>query len=198
MGGKTSIGNKSWWGFEDETLYKIAKDELLSLSRLGQPFNFTMLTVDTHYTGGYICDLCGDEYDVVTANVIACADRQIEEFLTWCSEQDFYEDTVIVITGDHPRMDKYLVEGVSKYDRTVYNCFLNCDVPADRRSNREFTATDIFPTVLVAMGFQVEGERLGLGTNLFSDRQTLCEELGYKKLEEEFGKYSAYYLENFP
>ena len=33
-------------------LYEIAKDELLNLSQSGRPFNFTMLTVDTHHVGG--------------------------------------------------------------------------------------------------------------------------------------------------
>lgn len=186
-----------WWGFEDEILYKIAKDELLRLAGQDKPFNLTMLTVDTHFADGYICDLCQQDYDTVAENVVSCADRQLTEFIEWCRQQDFYKDTLIVITGDHPRMDLDLVDGVERYaDRTVYNCFLNCGREA-RTANREFTAMDMFPTVLSAMGFQIEGDRLGLGVNLFSDEQTLCEKMGYYPLSAEIGKYSAFYMEHF-
>lgn len=192
-----------WWGFEDMYLYEIAKDELLNLSRSGKPFNLTLLTVDTHHVGGYICPLCGEDDGhgledsaAYTATAVSCADRQVMDFLAWCREQDFYKDTVIVVTGDHPRMDTNLVENVSYYDRTVYNCFLNCDLPA-RTDNREFTTMDLFPTVLAAMGFQIEGDRLGLGANLFSDKPTLCEELGYDALNAEIRKYSPYFIKHF-
>lgn len=187
-----------FWGLEDEILYEIAKDELLKLSAKGKPFNFTMLTVDTHHVEGYVCNLCEDEYPVQTANVARCADKQIYHFIEWCKQQDFYEDTVIVITGDHPRMDTALVENVDYYDRTIYNCIINSDTVAEgMQSNREFTSLDIMPTTLAAMGWQFDIERLGLGTNLFSDTQTLAEELGFEKLDEELGKYSNYYNENF-
>lgn len=184
---------KVWWGYEDEILYRIAKDKLTALAQSNQPFNFTMLTVDTHHVDGYLCSLCEDEYESITANVVSCADRQIADFLQWCREQDFYENSVIVIIGDHPRMDNRLVDGLDYYDRTVYNCFLNCDTPARSRVvNREFTTVDLFPTFLSALDFEIEGDQLGFGVNLFSDRDTLSEVMGFQTLDEEFGKYSPF------
>lgn len=64
-----------------------------------------LLTVDTHHIGGCICQLCGDEYEDDTANVVACADQQVYEFVEWIKQQDFYENTTIVITGNHPSID---------------------------------------------------------------------------------------------
>ncbi len=188
-----------WWGYEDLHLYKIARDELTKLAESGEPFNFTMLTVDTHYVSGYVCSLCKSDYDVPTANVVACADRQLMDFLGWCMEQDFYEDSVIVITGDHPRMDKFLVEDVEDYyDRTVYNCFINsAKEPSGSTANRDFTTLDMFPTILSSMGFEIEGSRLGLGVDMFSGEPSLCETMGFEALEEETKKYSKYYIENF-
>lgn len=188
-----------WWGYEDMYLYEIAKDELTRLAEGDKPFNFTMLTVDTHYPNGYLCSLCTDEYDTTTGNVVACADRQVMEFIDWCTEQDFYEDSVIILTGDHPRMDIRLVENVTNYyDRTVYNCFMNsAKEPSGSTVDRDYTAMDMFPTTLSAMGFEIEGDRLGLGVDLFSGEPTLCEEMGFEKLEEETQKYSAYYIKNF-
>lgn len=192
-------GYAVWWGFEDEILYDIAKEELVKLWKEGSPFNFTMLTVDTHHIDGYVCGLCGDRYEKQLANVLECADSQVYEFVEWCREQEFFEDTVIVISGDHPRMDNTLVAGIDKYHRTIYNAFINVDEAGTARTqNREFAPLDMFPTVLGAMGFRIEGDRLGLGTNLFSDRKTLMEELGgYDILNSELGKYSVYYHDHF-
>jgi phosphoglycerol transferase len=52
---------------------------------------------------------------------------------------------------------------------------------------------DMFPTTLAAMGCSIEGERLGLGTNLFSDLPTLSEEMGVETLNRELSKRSDYY-----
>ena len=56
---------------------------------------------------------------------------------------------------------------------------------------------DVFSTTLAALGFTIEGDRLGLGTNLFSARETLAEQLGYDYLNNELGKSSLYYITNF-
>lgn len=187
-----------WWGLEDEKLYQIAKDELLRLSESDQPFNLTMLTVDTHATDGYICNLCQDEYKNKTANVVSCADRQLAEFLSWCKEQPFYENTAIVITGDHPRMDASLVEGQDWYERMVYNCFINAEKPeVIRTENHACMTFDLFPSILSAMGYQIEGDRLGLGTNLFSQQTTLVEQLGMEEVEAQLAVHSDYYIRNF-
>lgn len=188
-----------WWGVEDQKLYDVAKAEILELSQENEPFNFTMLTVDTHHIDGYLCDLCTDTYDSQLANVLECADKQIYDFINWCKEQDFYENTVIVITGDHLRMDSSLVSEASGTGvRRIYNCFINSSKePALSVKNRVFTTLDFFPTVLSAMGFEIEGNHLGLGTDLFSDANTLAEELGFEAFNAELRKYSKYYEDNF-
>lgn len=187
-----------WWGFEDKYLFEIAKNELLELSSKDEPFNFTMLTVDAHHDEGYVCDLCQSQYDSSTANVLRCTDTLVYDFIEWCKQQYFYENTVIVIVGDHPRMDVCLVDGIDYYNRTMYNCILNTDaVVQGEITNRVFTSFDMFPTILTAMGFEYDGNRLGLGTDMFSEQQTLAEELGYDILETELSKYSEYYLFEF-
>ena len=193
-------GYKVWWGYEDAILFDIARDEVTELAKGDQPFNFTMLTVDTHHVGGYRCTECGSEFPTRLENVIACTDRLVSEFVAWCMEQDFYENTTIIVTGDHPRMDTQLVKGIDTYDRTIYNCFINsCAAPADKDStqSRIWTSLDMFPSILAAMGYSIEGERLGLGTNIFSSRPTLSEEYGYEWLENEVSKYSEYYKIKF-
>lgn len=184
-----------WWGYEDLKLYDIAKQELLKLAGKDEPFNFTMLTVDTHHVDGYICENCQSQYDHQLANVLECADRQINDFISWCQKQEFYEDTVIIITGDHFRMDSSLV---ADKERRIYNCIINSDKEVlGTTENRVFTTLDFFPTTLSAMGFEIKGDRLGLGTDLFSNTPTLAEELGLDTFNQELGKYSDYYVKEF-
>ena len=186
---------KVWWGYEDEYLYKIAKDKLINLSSQVEPFNLTMLTVDTHFYEGYRCNLCENDFENETANIVSCADKQLAAFINWCKQQDFYEDTLIVICGDHERMDKFLVDGSNS--RTIYNCFINSSVKASSVKNRIFTPMDMFPTIMAGLGFEWNGDRLGLGTNLFSNKKTLAEELGFDNFNDELSKKSKYYIDNF-
>lgn len=189
---------KVWWGYEDAILYEVAKSELTKMASGDQPFNFTMLTLDTHHVDGYVCEICDDRWSNRLSNVVNCADKQLNDFIEWCREQPFYEDTVIIITGDHPRMDTTLVSEVDDYDRTIYNCFINAAVePKGATTERVYTSLDLFPTTLAAMGFEIEGDRLGLGVNMFSDKQTLAEQMGFEYLEGEISKFSSYYIRNF-
>lgn len=184
-----------WWGYEDAKLYEIAKKEIAEIAKSDIPFNYTMLTVDTHHVDGYICSNCQKNYNDQLGNVLQCADSQLHDFILWCQEQEFYEDTVIVITGDHFRMDSSLV---SDKVRRMYNCIINSNTPVEGTAkNRWFTTLDLFPTTLSAMGFEIEGDRLGLGTDLFSSTPTLSEELGYDYFDAELGKYSDYYVNEF-
>ena len=185
-----------WWGYEDLKLFDIAKTELLNLAEGDEPFNFTMLTVDTHHVDGYFCENCDQTYPGQLPNVLVCADEQICDFVNWCKEQDFYEDTVIIVSGDHFRMDSSLIPDDA--ERRLYNCFINSAVePEGGILNRDYTSLDLFPTTLAAMGFEIEGNRLGLGTNLFSGEKTLAEQIGFETLNTEVAKYSKYYEENF-
>lgn len=189
---------KVWWGMEDYRTYEAAKDEIRKLADKGKPFNCTLLTVDTHHVGGYRCSKCPRGNGSKTANVVACADQQVQNFVDWCKMQDFYKNTTIVIAGDHPRMDKKLVEDVDKVNREAIDVFINSVSPY-RKIDRKRTAVtmDFFPTILSSMGYSIEGERLGLGTNLFSKKKTLSEEMGYEAFNLEMGKNSRFYHENF-
>lgn len=175
-----------WWGFEDEKLFEFAKDELLTLSEGDQPFQLVIQTMDTHSEDGYKCHLCDDKFGKNKyANVINCSSRQIDSFVKWIQEQSFYENTTIIITGDHPTMDTDFCDNVPKgYKHKVFTCIINpAAEPEDKNSFRVYSTIDLFPTTIAAIGGSIEGERLGLGTNLFSSRETLLEQYGHKKLK---------------
>lgn len=188
-----------FWGMEDEKLYEYAKQQLTEIASQSEPFNFMMLTVDTHPSDGYVCGLCGDAYENQYENVIACASRQAAQFVEWISGQDWYENTTIVITGDHRNMKGDFWDDIGDYDRKIYNCFINLPEgrSAVQTTNREFTILDLFPTTLAAIGADIEGDRLALGVNLFSGEKTLPEKMGFEAFNTELKLYSNYYYKNF-
>ena len=63
--------------------------------------------------------------------------------------------------------------------------------------NREFSVLDMFPTTLASLGVEIEGNRLGLGSNLMSNEKTLLEQMSIEKLEEMISKKSIYYNMKF-
>ncbi len=188
-----------WWGMEDQKLFSYAKQELIKMADSDQPFAFTMLTADTHHIGGYVCDLCRSEYEEQYENVLACSSRQVSEFVAWIQQQDFYENTTIVICGDHPTMDsEYITSNIQGgTNRTIYNCFINAKAEPVNSKNRVCSTLDMLPTTLVAMGCSIPGERLGLGTNLFSKKKTLAESMGLSVFYIELQKTSRYYEDKF-
>lgn len=191
-----------WWGLTDSDLYMYAQIKLEELAEQDEPFAMTLLTVDTHSPGGYICSLCMDDYEEQYDNVLACASYQLYDFLDWLSWQDFYEDTTIVVVGDHLSMDndymlRILGDQYGIYERSLYNCFINSAVDPVNEKNRVFTQFDLFPTTLAAMGAEIPGERLALGTNLFSDVPTLAEKMGFDVLDQELGRASEMYRNQF-
>lgn len=188
-----------WWGMEDKHLFQYATEKITELAADEEPFAFTMLTVDTHHVGGYKCTLCENDHAEKYENVLSCSSRQVYEFVRWIQAQDFYENTTIIITGDHRTMDNgYISRNVdADYTRRVYNCFINAATEPEQEKNREFTTVDMFPTTLAAIGCSIDGDQLGLGVNLFSRLPTLAERMGYDTFCTEIAKDSSYYHDHF-
>ena len=131
------------------------------------------------------------------ANAVYCADKLIGDFINWIKQQDFYENTTIIISGDHLVMSDLITSSYEKENRHVYNAIINSSISIENTKNKNFTTMDMFPTTLASIGVTIPGDRLGLGTNLFSDKQTLIEELGNETFNEEIDKKSTYYNQNF-
>ncbi|MBR3767301.1 MAG: LTA synthase family protein [Clostridia bacterium] len=192
---------KVFWGYEDDKLYEYAKEELIRLYETGKPFHFMMETADTHTPEGYLSPKAPKPYDDKYANAVRYSQEETYNFVRWIQEQPFYENTTIVLIGDHLSMAKKFFEGldgIKKYHRTCYNLILNpaeglSDVNEDRLFDRDWAVFDMFPTLLASIGVEIEGDRLGIGTNLFSDRDTVFEEFGVDFVNDELVKRSNFY-----
>jgi phosphoglycerol transferase len=198
--GRLPTDYHEWWGYEDRKLFDYAKEELLRLAEADEPFNLTMLTADTHFEDGYVCPQCPTYNKEQYANVIRCSSYQVYEFVKWIQEQDFYENTTIVISGDHLSMDSNFFNKLEDdYERQVYQCIIHPAVEDAtlHEKQRIFTTLDMFPTTLAALGVTFNSDRLALGTNLFSGAPTLAEELGMEELTEQLSRNSNYYNYHF-
>jgi phosphoglycerol transferase len=203
-----------WWGFEDRKLYKFAKEKLLNIAEKNEPFFFTLLTVDTHPSGGYLDDYAEKKYAGQFENVLADMSKQLNDFIEWIQTQDFYDNTTVVILGDHLYQDSsvfpddykihklsskyerlYFQEsaGGNKYKRRPINIFINSLLNPANAKNREFSHFDMFPALIDSIGGQYDAAGLGLGRSMHKGEKTLIEQSGRQFVEENLKRKSDFY-----
>ena len=187
-----------FWGFEDDKLYEYAKEEITRLYETGKPFHLVMETADTH-TPGYLSEFAPTPYGDLYSNAISYSQEEAVKFVRWIQEQPFYENTTIVITGDHTSMAGFYFENLDiPNGRTCFNLILNPapelgEVSQDRLQGRIWAMFDMFPTILASLGVKIEGEKLGIGTNLFSQTDTIFEQYGVDFVNDELTNRSNFY-----
>ena len=181
------------WGIEDRKLIDITKELITEVSKKDKPFFVTMYTMDTHtFECGHRCQDCDEGIYNDYLAAVDCSSNAVAELVEWIKQQPFYADTTIILVGDHLGNQKTSKVDIDEdYIRTTYNCFINPAKTPVNTKNRIFSSLDMFPTTLSAIGADIEGDRLGLGTDLFSSTPTLCEELGDDLYKEELEKSSG-------
>lgn len=177
-------------GLTDNSLFTASMHIIDSISKNGKPFSVSIPTINTHYPYGFYDPHClekpastSDE-DCYKAT-LRCSSREVNEFIDWCKKQDFAENTLIVIVGDHLFMNAFpgkFLAHAHKDNRKWLSIFIN-PVKEPKTRQHQFGSIDIAPSILEAMGFEIEGHRYGLGASLFSDEKTLLEIYGADSLE---------------
>ncbi len=185
-----------WWGIEDKKVLEFSKDEILNLSKEDKPFAVLLFTMDTHFKDGYLDPSCKNEYKEHLASSYACSSNMVSDYIKWIQEQDFYKDTTIVLLGDHQVMQDSFYKGKDNYTRVNYNAIINSSKKPTNNKNREFSMFDMYPTILSSIGFEIEGNKIGFGVNLYSGEKTLTELLGRSNFDKELKKSSDYYNKN--
>ncbi|TYT78651.1 LTA synthase family protein [Treponema phagedenis] len=193
--GKLPQKYKVRWGFEDAKLFEFAKEELSNISDKG-PFFLQVFTTDSHTPGGYLPSQYKREFKTKIQDVYRNASKMTGDFVAWLKTQNFYDNTVIVILGDHQYMGGGLYPfGTRKDERHAYNAIINSQATTAADKNRTFAAFDFCPTILEAMGIQFNAEKLGLGRSLFSGKKTLLEEIGTDQFNAEAQHRSSFLAE---
>jgi phosphoglycerol transferase len=179
---------------QDKETFTFAKQILDTIS---EPFTLTFFTIDTHAPNGLYdpdCIKIDDEMneDERLKACVRCVSRELNKFLDSLKRKTYYDNTSIVVFGDHLFPGSRLVKGAT--NRRWINFFINESKVPVHGENRLYSDIDMFPTILSSMNFDIEGDRLGFGTDLFSDKRTLVESIGLDSLNSEIRKMSNHLM----
>ena len=78
------------------------------------------------------------------------------------------------------------------YQRRAYVAYIHSAAEVEEQKERVYSTLDAFPTTLASLGVKIEGDRLGLGVNLFSQEPTILEQYGLGYVTEEIEKKSVF------
>lgn len=185
--------DKGPWGFNDDYLFRTAKQRLETISKNNQPFNMTLITIDTHPTDGFVGNYTLNKYSDQYENVYATTSKLIYDFVNWVKSQEYYKDTTIIIVGDHLNMQANYFKNVDGSNRYIYNVIINSAAKTKNTKNRTFTSFDMYPTTLASLGADIKDDRLGLGVNLYSYKRTLPEKYGFYDFDCAIKRKSQFY-----
>lgn len=192
---KVDYDPKGSWGFNDKYMFDLAKTRITSLVDQGKPFNEILIGIDSHPIDGYKTSYTVNKFKKQYENVYATESILVSDFINWLKEQPFYDDTVVVIIGDHLCMQTTFMSSVKTEDRGRFNLFINSQRITDKTKNRGVASYDLYPTIISALGANIKNNQIGLGVNLFSNKKTLIEKYGKDKLNKELEKKSKYYID---
>lgn len=178
--------NDREWGIDDRLMYQEAQKQILELAKEDKPFLAVLTTLDTHSPMTFD-KYCPAEYNDAR-DVIKCADLLAADFVHWVQEQDFYQNTTIIVIGDHIALENN-VPGYSPKERQIFNVLIN-PIAGLTPQQHQWTTLDIAPTVLEAIGY--DSPLFGLGRSLWQKKPTLYEKYG-DELDFEFSKSSKFY-----
>ena len=143
------------WGLYDDSLFDLAVQEFERLSEKNEPFNLTLLTVDTHHPSGEPSQSCPkyEEIDNSILHAVHCTDFLVGRFVERLQSSPAYSDTLIVLMSDHLAMrNNAFPLFPDGYERRLYFNVLNSDLKGS--SAVLATPMDVAPTILNLLGVQ--------------------------------------------
>jgi phosphoglycerol transferase len=154
------------WGLYDDDLFEKAKIKLHELQDSKQPFNLTLLTVDTHHPAGHTSKYCARRGAQNFEDIVKCTSDQLAEFVKFIKSNGYLSNTNVVIIGDHLAMTNSVSQKLNSLsERRIFNSFISAKPPAKNRE--KILHFDLFPSILEFLGIDVAGNRLGLGFSAF-------------------------------
>ena len=188
----------SEWGVKDSMHFELVKEHIARISKQNMPWAVWLFTINTHTPHGIVDSACGIPQDISKTEqmqvVISCSSRQLDSFIKWAKIQEWFNNTVIAVMGDHAMMAAPREIGFKDSDFTHY--WLDFFINSTRTSGnyqRRFTSLDMFPTILEAIGANLPEGKLGLGRSLYLNSPTLLEKYGLDSLNSVLGKRSVEY-----
>lgn len=139
------------------------------------PKSYKKLVISIIYRLIFYCGLRPNE-----GREIMISDINLNNQTIFIRKNKTHKERIIPISDDISEMIK---------DYTIIN---SAATPVTQKS-RKISTYDLFPTTLASLGVTFNSDRLGLGTNLYTETSTLVENLGFKKFDKELTRHSNYY-----
>ena len=163
------------WGLSDERLMAHAADEIDRLhaeaQETGQPFNLSVLTLDTHEPV-HVYDYCDVDTENTVTSVFSCSMTQVAGFVNHMKDKGYLEDTAVVIMGDHL---KHMSAGDAFHEqldhhpnRTVFNRIWIPGADTNSVLRPGVDQLNMYPTLLEAAGLTIQDHEAGLGVSAFA------------------------------
>jgi arylsulfatase A-like enzyme len=166
---------KVWWGIDDAAMFDHAKS---FIKESGDPFYLQLIPVLVHHPYNHIkhwkrqyegkSDM--DRYH----ELIRYEDQLLERFVGFLKEEGVYEDTILVIYGDHGEaFEQHKGNSIHSgfvYEENVHVPLLVANPELFGRqgvSHKVGTLPDLYPTLLDIMGWK--HDYYGPGVSLFRD-----------------------------
>lgn len=176
-------------GLKDSTLFELAKKQLENFST-ERPFMLTLFTLDTHTPNYFKAPECPQLFGDIR-DAYMCTDKNVSDFITWLKQSPYWENTSVVIVGDHLLPTHIKTKGHPR--RGIYNTFLNLPENLEINTNKPFTTVDLAPSILEALGIRLSPRAFGLGRSLFSKEPTLVEKQNFRTFNLNLIKKSPIY-----
>lgn len=173
------------WGLYDDTLFDFAVEEIQALAAEPGPWGLVMLTIGGHAPHGHPARRCLErqgEFDGVDILYsVECNAWLTRELLERLEEQGLLENTLVMIASDHLTMRVSAWDRLNQSDRDNTFMLLGPGIEAGRIV-REASMLDLYPTLLEALGFELDQHRAGLGVSLLGPTLNLVERYGVSEI----------------
>ena len=166
----------SFNGLTDRALYEVAKKELAEFSP-DKPFFLTLFSLNTHVPGYYTNKDCATPYNDIR-DAFMCSDKDIANFINWLKISPYWNNTTVVILGDHLFPNRIKTKNHIK--RKIFNVFLNLPDGKKINNHKILSALDIPATLLESINFNLRDHSFGLGRSVFADIPSLLEQIKSK------------------
>ncbi len=158
------------WGVSDLDVFRRANDEFKQLAAKG-PFFATILTLSNHSPFN-LPDPLPFEHLVAPAgqdgryNAMRFADWSLGEFFRMAQQEDYFANTLFVLTGDHGFASSPMVTGMNLSRFNVPLLFYAPELLAAQRRSTIASQVDMAPTILGLLGAGIVHQ--SWGRNLFA------------------------------
>lgn len=173
---KIARSHFSTWGLHDDVLLDKAYDRFMQLSRQGQPFMLTTLTMDTHHPAGHLPVACkrtryqSEHGDIGLLHALKCTDGLIAKLVDRIQASPYGDDTLIVIASDHLAMPNDLSHVLAKQKRENLLLFLGKDIAPRQLTADKGSTLDSGATLLSLLDPAIQS--IGFGRSLLDPQRS--------------------------